>query len=127
MRNACARAVAVAMLGAISLVITAPASNADVNIWNNANFDASAGSAHLGNYYADYTRLRYIQNGRNVNDTVSSLNVDSSAYLWETFWTDTHCRGTGYSVQRGTSRSYVGSRFNDTFSSHGEEWRQSGC
>lgn len=127
MRKTIARGVAGAAVAVAALAGIAPAAGANVNIWNDANFSAGNGSAHFGNHVPNYASWVYPQNGRNIDNTVSSLNTDGSAFTWTVWWTDANCRGSGYSVLRNDSRSYVGDTFNDRFSSHAEEWRGQNC
>lgn len=103
-------------------VSAAPANAAAVDLYQDVGF--TGGYAGRGTLVSSY-HGQYFNNGHRLWDAVSALRNNRGH--WTTFWTNHHCGGAGYGVEPWGTRSWVGSKFNDTFSSHAPEWYQNGC
>jgi len=104
-------AIALGVVGAF--VFAAPANADELGVFQDANYGGEdllfTSSVPWYGYYA-------YSGGQNLNDTVSSLINASSCHI--TFYTDVNYSGVSYPVNPWTDVPWVGSYFNDKFSSH---------
>ncbi|MGB2568995.1 hypothetical protein ACPFP2_11145 [Micromonospora citrea] len=126
MRKTTGKIVAASLLAAAGVLVqVAPAQAATVDVWQNASY--TGGYRGMGETQSTYHGY-YFNNGTRLWDAVTSLK--NHANNWTTFWTGHFCTGSGFSVEpdaSGGDRANVGTKFNDTFSSHAPEWMRNGC
>jgi hypothetical protein len=100
--------------GLIAAVAFAAPANADIYLYQDANYSGGVYVTSSSNY--SYHDGDTFSNGVRLADNVSSIY--NYTYQYYTFYTDHYYAGESYYVSPWAMISYVGSNWNDRFSSH---------